>query len=248
MSRFAERVPELGALLATPPRPAASMRAPSSPAATAAAPASPGPSPLSLFERARDRRARRSRVWAVVSFAVAAVVALGVGLRGLERDSDESGGRAVRDEAARDGAAQDAASSGFRSKGGGLALGFVVRRAERDSEGHAGDVLHPGDVLRFTLGSSRAGYAGVWGIDAKGSVSALGSAEALVPVAAGPRQVLPGAVELDDTLGEERLVAVLCAHPLSIAELSAALAAPANAVRLPPGCSSDTLPIRKARP
>ncbi|HTV23203.1 MAG TPA: hypothetical protein VMG12_31155, partial [Polyangiaceae bacterium] len=209
----------------------------------AASSSEPAHGPASAGGSARARRrgpGRTSRVWAGLSLAAAAAVALGVGLRGLDRGERDatSGERA-------DGAP---AANGTRTKGGAVALGFVVRRAGITREGQAGVVLHPGDVLRFTLGASRAGYAGVWNLDAAGGVTALIEGDALVPVTAEQRQVLPGAAELDASLGDERLVAVLCERPLSNAEVGAALAASAEATRLPPGCQSDSVPIRKERP
>ncbi len=136
-----------------------------------------------------------------------------------------------------------------RTKGSGEALGFVVRRGERVFVGEPGQTLHPGDRLRFTLTSERAVYLGIWGIDARGLVSAYHPPGAeLSRVPAGRRQALPNAVELDDTLGEERLVAVFCTSRVGSAEVAAAIQAAPGAPRLPKGCTHETLSIVKALP
>jgi hypothetical protein len=59
---------------------------------------------------------------------------------------------------------------------------------------------------------------------------------------------LPGAVELDDTLGEEQLVAVFCTSQRRSAEIAAAIAAAPAAPRLPAGCDYEILSIVKALP
>ncbi|MET0413705.1 MAG: hypothetical protein ABW217_20515, partial [Polyangiaceae bacterium] len=109
-------------------------------------------------------------------------------------------------------------------------------------------VLHPGDVLRFTLSSARPVYAGVWGIDALGRPSLYQTQPELALVPAGQRQALPEAVELDESLGEERLVLVYCESAAPAAAITSALAASAVSPQLPAGCSGESLGIRKALP
>jgi len=249
-AQFARGAPGLAELLSASSHPLGAGGAVGSSGASRASPPPSIPSAASSSsgERAHVGKARRApRVWAGFSLAAAAAVALGVGLRELDR-GDEEAARARDRGDAPSAPLAGPAMGGVRTKGAAVALGFVVRRAGVIRDGHSGDVLHPGDVLRFTLGSSHPGYAAVWGIDARGGVVALAEGRALAPVAAAQRQVLPGAFELDESVGGEQLVAVLCERSLSIAEISAALQAAPAATRLPSGCVSDSVPIRKERP
>ena len=176
--------------------------------------------------------------------AAAAVLALVIGLEHRGQGpvhlpiSGEVGGEAEPGEAGE-----------TRTKGSGVALGFVVRRGGQVFSGEAGQTLHPGDQLRFMLTSERAVYVGIWGIDAAGVVSAYHASGAeLSKVPAGRRQPLSNAVELDDTLGEERLVAVFCTSKVRSAEVAAAIDAAPAAARLPEGCAREVLSIVKALP
>jgi hypothetical protein len=178
-------------------------------------------------ERSAGQR-RPSPPWlSRIALPAAAVLALGLGLSALLRE------RAPEPEST-------------RTKGSGAAFGFVVRRGDRTFAGEAGQVLQPGDVLRFTLSSTVPSYAGVWGVDALGRVSPYQTRAQLAPVPAGQRQPLPEAAELDQSLGQERLIAVFCPRPLPASEIGAALAVDPSAPRLPSGCASDSLGIVKA--
>jgi len=121
-----------------------------------------------------------------------------------------------------------------------------VRRGERTFAGEPGQVLQPGDVLRFTLSSALPSYAGVWGVDALGRVSPYQTSAQLALVPAGQGQALPEAAELDESLGPERLIAVVCSRPMPASEIGAALVADPAAQRLPDGCASESLAIVKA--
>jgi len=175
-----------------------------------------------------------------VALAVAAMFAFGIGLTQILR---ERGGV--------DGSSPSAADA-TRTKGGSVTFGFVVRRGDHTFAGEAAQTLHPGDLLRFTFGAASQVYVGVWGVDAQGRVSSYQQSPELGRLLAGPSQPLPEAVELDESLGEERLVAVHCRAPHSVADITAALSASAAApqfpVRLPADCSSESLTIVKAQP
>jgi hypothetical protein len=190
-----------------------------------------------LAEPARrmPRPAARALWLSRVALAAAAVLALGVGLKALLRERDEP-------------PRSESAAEGTRSKGAGAVFGFLVRRGERTFEGEPGQLLHPGDVLRFTLSSTAPSHAGVWGVDALGRVSPYQTSAQLALVPAGRQQALPEAVELDESLGAERLIAVICSRPMAASELAAALAVDPGAPRLPGGCSSESIPVVKAVP
>jgi hypothetical protein len=110
-----------------------------------------------------------------------------------------------------------------RTKGKG-ALDLVVRRADGHVEPVvAGTLLHPGEAVRFIISTDTAGYLAIVGADAHKVVTAYEpmSGEAR-SIAAGPRQIIDGSVVLDDALGAERMIAVVCARPVPVATVTAA--------------------------
>lgn len=141
---------------------------------------------------------------------------------------------------------------------GGVALGVVVRRVSGETErlGQGGAVA-PGDALRFEVSGSGPGYVAVLGIDAAGHVSSYVPASGPMPsIAGGSPTVLPGSVLADDTLGVERIVALLCAEPRPLDELRAAAVAaltkaggaPSKVGDLGTPCAETAFSIDKRRP
>ncbi|HKO91677.1 MAG TPA: zf-HC2 domain-containing protein, partial [Polyangiaceae bacterium] len=171
-----------------------------------------------------------------MALAVAAMLALGVGLTEMLRERGELAGLSPR------------SAGTTRTKGNGVHFGFVVRRGEHTFAGEAGQTLHPGDLLRFTWSPGSPVYVGVWGIDGEGRVSAYQQSPELERLPAGQSQPLSGAVELDESLGEERLVAVQCNAPHSVRDITLALATSAVAAPLPADCVSESLVIVKVAP
>ncbi len=99
---------------------------------------------------------------------------------------------------------------------GSFALAIYVLHAhDGDSAArgqlHLGEPLHPGDQIRFGLQSDEPGYALVLGVDRRGEISVYhhdGSKAA--PLGSGRGDITPGAIELDETLGRETLIALRC--------------------------------------
>ena len=111
-----------------------------------------------------------------------------------------------------------------RSKGGGWQLGVVAQSSSgKVSAVSQGAVLAPGDRLRFEVSAPTDGFVSVISLDARGAVTpfvpATGTATA---IRAGKRRLLDGAVQLDDSVGPERLVLLACPHALPVAEAVAA--------------------------
>lgn len=140
-----------------------------------------------------------------------------------------------------------------RAKGGAPALTVFVRDPSQSSgvrvlgaaiggdEPLAGDpVVHPGDGLRFAVRVSVApAWAGVVGVDGAG-VAALYAPITRVDVL-GAHQ-LPGAVELDTVLGQERYIAFLCRAAPTAQALVVASAAERPQLA---GCAVDVVTARK---
>lgn len=116
------------------------------------------------------------------------------------------------------------------------------------------DVAHPGESLRFELTAAQPGYAGIVGLDAAGVATVYAPAHgSLARLAAPGPVVLPDTIVMDETLGVERLVAVLCNEPLTVPALQiageAALQAkggdPTRVSRLQVPCAQATADLHK---
>jgi hypothetical protein len=114
-------------------------------------------------------------------------------------------------------------SPSLRSKGRG-ALELVVRHADgRVEPVVAKTLLHAGESVRFIVSTDEGGYLAIVGVDARKVVTAYHPATGQArPIAAGPRQLVDGSVILDDAPGAERMIAVVCARPLSVDAITSA--------------------------
>lgn len=142
-------------------------------------------------------------------------------------------------------ATPDSRPGGIQTKGGELGLtvfrdrGGVVERAA-SGEGFAAK-----DRLRFEVNVPEPGHVLVFGVEAGGAVYRAypNDSESSVPVDAGAAQLLPGAIELDASSGQEVLHFVLCPRPFTVSEVAAA-----GALDLPQGCRSTSFELDKGRP
>lgn len=134
-----------------------------------------------------------------------------------------------------------------RSKGG-MQVGFFVKRAQGVVRGAPEELLHPGDRLRFTLRSDRAGYPAILALDQQGTVSVYYPSDEEQPVlpvdATSDEVVLDAATELDAVVGRETIYALLCERPLPITQLRRTLARKGS-LSAPKGCLLDVLRIHK---
>jgi hypothetical protein len=125
---------------------------------------------------------------------------------------------------------------------------FARRPDGRVDAAFDGTSLRPGDAIRFVLTVPEAGHVAVVGLDGVAHVSIYAPAAvdaAPLAVAAG-RHELPGSIVLDETPGDERLVALLCATAPTRAALEAAGAyALAEAKGDPRGAPALRLPCRQ---
>ncbi len=138
----------------------------------------------------------------------------------------------------------DEASSATRLKGGAR-LGFFVKRDGRVMQGHDGFTVHPGDRLRFSVTIPEPRHVAILSRDGKGVVSECypggGRSRKL---AVSHDELLDSSVELDGTLGNERIIAVFCAEPFEVAPLVAKLGRDGT-LEVGANCSLDSLEIRK---
>lgn len=133
-----------------------------------------------------------------------------------------------------------------RSKGGGARLGLYVQHRGEVRRAEPGEVLHPGDALRFTVTSKVARFVAVLSLDGAGQASIYfpdhGQAARVEP---GVDVALPRSTLLDDVVGRELLVGVFCDSPVDLEPLRAALAAGAGGMAAPSGCETARLVVDK---
>ena len=99
-------------------------------------------------------------------------------------------------------ASDGAVATGDRVKGSHR-IGFYVKRGEQTSEGIPGQRVLPGDRLRFVVTARSAVHVAILSLDGAGRVSTYYPPEGDVAgrLESGADQPLPGAIELDATLG-----------------------------------------------
>jgi hypothetical protein len=122
-------------------------------------------------------------------------------------------------------------------KGAAPSLEIVALRGVTQFPVTRGVALKPKDRLRFVVKPAGARYLLIASRDGAGVFSVYhpyGATEsARLENGAAQRLELPGAVELDDTLGVEHLVAVLSDAPVTAAELEAAMKVDPTAPQVP---------------
>lgn len=134
-----------------------------------------------------------------------------------------------------------------RTKGGNdsVQLDWVIRRGGEVFTPEAGEPLRPGDALRFGLRTTRRGFASVLSLDGEGGASVY---HEWVEIEPGARQLLPGAIELDDVVGEEHLYGIVCERTEPLPVLQDAIRRAPSEPELPAGCARDHHVVRKERP
>src|SRR6185295_14637782 len=93
-------------------------------------------------------------------------------------------------------------------------LDFFVQHQGRVRAGADGEIVAPGDALRFVYSAGRPLYLAIAGVDAAGRIDLYHASKAREP--AGSEVALPSAVQLDDRLGEERFHALFCDEPIDL--------------------------------
>ncbi len=152
-------------------------------------------------------------------------------------------------------AVQEEAEVGERTKGG-LGLQIAVQHPTGKIEPVLnGQTLRPDESIRFQVNAPLEGYLSIVSIDSARVVSAYVPAEgSLQRVPSGRGDWLDGAIVLDDSIGPERIFAVLCEQPKDVTEVVEAAknllsrnASPKNADRLGIDCLQTSIWFEKSR-
>jgi Domain of unknown function (DUF4384)/Putative zinc-finger len=106
---------------------------------------------------------------------------------------------------------------GERLKGSGFALAMYVEHGGEVRRAGPGETVAAGDAVRFAVTAPQPAYIAVLSIDplGKGSIYFPSGARA-ERVQAGVDVALPLGTRLDGTVGEERIVGLLCAAPVEL--------------------------------
>lgn len=133
----------------------------------------------------------------------------------------------------------------IRTKGG-PSFGFFVKRGALVFEGSDDEQVHPGDVLRFVVTPQGARYVAILSRTASGEASVYYPAgDSAASVAEDAQRVaLDSATELDQSLGDEQLIALFCSRPFQTEPVRLELAQ-RGALQTMAGCSTATQRIHK---
>lgn len=132
---------------------------------------------------------------------------------------------------------------------GGLSLQVHLERGGEAGPLAAEEVVHPGDRLKFQVDVPRPGHLMVLGIEADGRAYPCHPADGTDrsrEVDAGKTQVLPGAIRLDDSLGEEWLHLVHCPHAFTLSQVTPGVAP--GSLGVPAGCAVRSMSLKKRTP
>jgi hypothetical protein len=124
-----------------------------------------------------------------------------------------------------------------------------VKRGEAVTLAGPGEVVQPGDALRLSYTTDRAGFLAIVAVD--------GARMASVYYPAGPRaaRIEPGkdapldaSVVLDDVLGPETAYGLFCSEPIELEPVRAAFQSSPDHPPIPPSCEVDRISYVKRRP
>lgn len=107
----------------------------------------------------------------------------------------------------------------------------------------SGDTVAPGDRIRFEVNASRPGFVAIIGIDGSGVPTIYHPDQGTAPTAFDPEaRLVPGAIQLDATPGDEHFYAVYAPRPFVF---DAVIPALAGNSQLPSGLSKAEVVLHK---
>jgi hypothetical protein len=95
-------------------------------------------------------------------------------------------------------------------------IGYYVKRGEDIQRGDSATIVHPGDAVRFVYSADKAYYLAIFSADGSGVGVYFPSGRTAQLVSAGQDVALDFSVELDDSLGGERVTALFCPEAFEI--------------------------------
>jgi hypothetical protein len=139
--------------------------------------------------------------------------------------------------------------AGVRRKGPPVSVGMYVQHGQAVRRALPGEVVAPGDALRFVYSSAEPAYLAILSVDGAGTASVYfpdGPLAVSMPMA--EEAALPLGTQLDGVLGAEEVVALFCQQPLQLEPVRQALQATPSVLPQLPGCRLATFPFTKRTP
>jgi hypothetical protein len=133
-----------------------------------------------------------------------------------------------------------------RSKGAPR-LGYFIKRGDKITRGEGVASVQPGDALRFVYSADREYYLAIFSADAHGVGVYFPSAAQAERVVAGQDVALDFSVELDETLGRERVTALFCPEAFNVEQVQSALSSGAALPAALASCQSVGFELNKQR-
>lgn len=137
------------------------------------------------------------------------------------------------------------ADDGIRVKGSSVLLQVFKDEGDSSARLRDGDQVSPGDRLGFRLRQRRAGHVMIIGVDQLDEpylcFPQSEEGDSIELTAASEPRALPEAIRMDDTRGEELLVAIVCDAPFTYE----AMAQRVVDDRIPDDCVTDSLTLEK---
>jgi Putative zinc-finger len=136
-----------------------------------------------------------------------------------------------------------------RSKGAPVSVGMYVQHGQSVRRALPGEVVAPGDAVRFSYSSAEPRSLAILSVDGAGVASVyFPDGPETVRVPAAEDTPLPLATQLDGVLGEERVVALFCQKPRALEPVRRALQTSGAALPEVPGCVLATFRFTKRAP
>jgi hypothetical protein len=131
----------------------------------------------------------------------------------------------------------------YQVKGDDVALVVYVATQDGSRRVTTGDSVTAGDKLRFEIDAAKPGYIALVGIDGSGALSVYYPESGAQPLAYDPHtRLLPGAIALDATPGDEHFYVLYSAAPFMLDAVKPALQ---QNQALPPGISKAEVVLKK---
>jgi hypothetical protein len=180
--------------------------------------------------RKRPRRARITlQTWSLPLMAAACLLAIGLGVGHVGDD--------------------DAPTSGVvsvRTKGA-ASIGFYVKRGDHIRRGSSGELVQPGELVRFTYSAEQPVYFALFHGDASGAAVHFPRHSHAQKLEAGRDVPLSFSIRLDALLGPERVYGLFCDEPIAVEPVRAELERTGHMPELP-RCHVDPVVLNKRLP
>ena len=126
-------------------------------------------------------------------------------------------------------------------------IGYYVQRGDEVTRGERATLVYPRDAVRFFYSADRAYYLAIFSANARGVAVYFPTGRTAQHVSAGRDVELDVNVELDDTLGRERVTALFCPETFEIEPVQTALASGAALPATIASCPRASFELTKQR-